>query len=149
MTTYRDAYTDIGDSEQPGGTTSYCTPAAHFSAEQGVMPGDFWTDVEFTYGTGEGSGGRWAQLTGCINPSTLDRLNVNDDGGQYDSSGGSEGTGNPVGSVCTGYNHYVELIEPAGPRACIRCCDEEEDCPTTMDTAGCPEVVPGNYFDCA
>lgn len=30
------------------------------------------------------------------------------------------------------YNHYVELLEPAGPRACIRCCDDPADCPTNM-----------------
>lgn len=42
-------------------------------------------------------------VTGCINVSTLDRLNPDDGGGQYDSNGGDNGTGNPEGSVCTGY----------------------------------------------
>jgi len=42
------------------------------------------------------------QVTGCVNPETLDRINPGDAGGQYDSSGGSSGTGNPVDSVCTG-----------------------------------------------
>lgn len=103
-------------------------------------------------------------VTGCIDPSTLDRLNAEDPGGQYDSSGGTGGNGNPAGSVCKGcvfcgiwslkslvesprrpsivetltpwfptlnrYNHYVEILEPAGPRACLRCCDNAEDCPT-------------------
>ena len=41
-------------------------------------------------------------VTGCIDPSALDRINPDDEGGQYDSSGGAEGTGNPVGSVCEG-----------------------------------------------
>jgi len=27
------------------------------------------------------------------------------------------------------YNYYVELVEPAGPRACIKCCDNPVDCP--------------------
>jgi hypothetical protein len=31
--------------------------------------------------------------------------------------------------VIYSYNHYVELIEPAGPRGCIRCCDDPDDCP--------------------
>ncbi|KIM34897.1 hypothetical protein M413DRAFT_79938, partial [Hebeloma cylindrosporum] len=137
--------TDVGDSEQPGGTTVFCSSSAHTASEQGVMPDNFWTSVEFVSGTG---GGRYVQLTGCIDPSALDRINPDDDGGQYDSSGGSEGTGNPVGSVCEGYNHYVELLEPAGSRACIRCCDDPDDCPTHMDKEGCPEVIPGNYFDC-
>lgn len=42
-------------------------------------------------------------VTGCIRPETLDRINPNDAGGQYDSSGGVGGQGNPAGSVCTGY----------------------------------------------
>ncbi|KDN34442.1 hypothetical protein RSAG8_12474, partial [Rhizoctonia solani AG-8 WAC10335] len=77
------------------------------------------------------------------------QLNPGDGGGQYDSSGGEGGSGNPQGSVCLGYNHYVELVEPAGRRACIRCCDDPSDCPLTMDTLGCQTVIPGNYFDCA
>ena len=88
-------------------------------------------------------------VTGCINPETLDRINPGDAGGQYDSSGGQGGQGNPAGSVCTGYvdisrkgdlsylfypryNHYVELLEPAGPRACIRCCYDPADCRTDL-----------------
>ncbi|PPQ64978.1 hypothetical protein CVT24_008165, partial [Panaeolus cyanescens] len=86
--------------------------------------------------------------TGCINPETLDRLDPGDAGGQYDSSGGEGGRGNPVGSVCRGYSHYVELIEPAASRACIRCCDDEDDCPVHRDTEGCPAVIQGNYFTC-
>jgi hypothetical protein len=41
-------------------------------------------------------------VTGCIRPETLDRLNPDDGGGQYDSSGGDGGQGNPQGSVCIG-----------------------------------------------
>ena len=71
-------------------------------------------------------------MTGCIRPEKLSRLNPNDAGGQYDSSGGVGGKGNPQDSQCLGYNHYVELVEPAGPRACIKCCDDPADCPTDM-----------------
>jgi hypothetical protein len=70
-----------------------------------------------------------ALVTGCIRPETLDRLNSNDGGGQYDSSGGAGGQGNPAGSKCLGYNHYVELVEPDANRACIKCCDVFADCP--------------------
>ncbi|KAF4609562.1 hypothetical protein D9613_012294 [Agrocybe pediades] len=141
----KNANTNVGDSEQPGGTTVYCSAAARYSDLQGLLASDFWSNVEYKTGTGSG---RYAQLTGCIRPETLDRVNPSDAGGQYDSSGGSQGTGNPVGSVCTGYNHYVELLEPLGPRACIRCCDDPADCPTSKDTSGCPNVIPGNYFNC-
>ncbi len=42
-------------------------------------------------------------VTGCINPDSLDRLNADDDGGQYDSNGGPDGEGNPQGSMCLGW----------------------------------------------
>ena len=114
-------------------------------------------------------------MTGCINPAVVDSLTASDPGGQYDSRPGSDGSS----TVCTGYvrqtlprpsvtdrhryKHYVELIEPTGPRACIRCCDDENDCPMNKGklamtvkvkliiitgTLGCPNVVPGNYFSC-
>ncbi|KAF8736705.1 hypothetical protein AX14_014113 [Amanita brunnescens Koide BX004] len=143
----RQPHTDIGVSEQPGGTKTYCSPAGRYSSQQGQLPADFWSNVEFKSGRSS-SGGRYAQLTGCIRPGQLSRLNINDAGGQYDSSGGAGGRGNPQDSVCLGYNHYVEVVEPAGPRACIKCCDNPVDCPTNKDTLGCPNVIPGNYFDC-
>ena len=34
-------------------------------------------------------------VTGCIRPEKLSRLNVNNGGGQYDSSVGAGGQGNP------------------------------------------------------
>ncbi|KAI9235664.1 MAG: hypothetical protein BYD32DRAFT_370655 [Podila humilis] len=143
----RDPHTNVGDSEHPGGMTTYCSASAQTSDLQGLLSPDFWSNV--AYITGQGANGqRYAQLTGCIRPETLDRINPNDAGGQYDSSGGAGGQGNPEGSVCVGYNHYVELLEPAGPRLCIRCCDDPEDCPTDKDTQGCPVVIPGNYFNC-
>lgn len=93
------------------------------------------------------------------------QLNNDDGGGQYDSSGGAGGRGNPAGSVCSGYvqfsvaemklaltvpfndryAHYVQIIEPDVSRACIRCCQHTKDCPTNKDTAGCPAVIPGTY----
>ncbi|KZV67613.1 hypothetical protein PENSPDRAFT_46974 [Peniophora sp. CONT] len=138
----KNKHTNVGDSEHPGGMTTWCTSAAKTSSKQGTIPSDF-----FKSGKGK-NGKKYAQLTGCINPSKIDRLNSKDAGGQYDSSGGAGGKGNPQGSVCVGYKHYVELIEPAGPRACIRCCDDAADCPTNKDTQGCPSVIPGNYYNC-
>ncbi|KAJ6461068.1 hypothetical protein C8R45DRAFT_538139 [Mycena sanguinolenta] len=166
----RAPHTNIGDSEHPGGMQSYCSHAGKYDSSQGELPANFWKNVAFKSGTGK-KGGRYAQLTGCIRPALLDRLNPNDSGGQYVSSGGAGGKGNPQGSVCLGrvsnslpqirlflchncdlcisrYKHYVELVEPAGPRACIKCCDDPADCPTNKDTQGCPVVIPGNYFNC-
>jgi len=143
----RYAHTNIGDSEYPGGMKTYCSPAGVYSSEQGQLPAQFWSNVAFTTGNGP-SGRRYAQLTGCIRPELLDRLNPGDGGGQYDSSGGAGGQGNPAGSVCLGYNHYVELVEPGGNRACIKCCDDPADCPVNKDTQGCQAVIAGNYFGC-
>jgi len=143
----RDPHTNIGDSEHPGGMQSYCSASARTSSTQGLLPANFWSNKAFKTGNGK-TGKRYAQLTGCIRPSTLSRLNPGDGGGQYDSSGGAGGRGNPQGSVCTGYKHYVELVEPADKRACIKCCDDPVDCPLNKDTSGCPAVISGNYFNC-
>ncbi|KAH8998768.1 hypothetical protein EDB86DRAFT_2909993 [Lactarius hatsudake] len=143
----RTPHTNVGDSEHPGGMKTYCTPAGRYDSSQGQLPADFWRNIEFKKGTGK-NGGRFAQVTGCINSSHLSRLNPNDAGGQYDSSGGVGGKGNPQGSICLGYKHYVEILEPAGPRACLKCCDDPADCPTNKDTQGCPNVIKGNYFNC-
>ncbi|KAF8219335.1 hypothetical protein L208DRAFT_1341345 [Tricholoma matsutake] len=145
--TSRTPHTDIGSSERTGGMKTYCSAAAKRSPQQGELPAGFWSDVEFKTGNGK-NGRKFAQLTGCIRPDSLDRLNPSDNGGQYDSSGGAHGQGNPVGSICVGYNHYVELVEPAGPRACIKCCDDPADCPSNKDKEGCPNVITGNYFNC-
>lgn len=144
----RNPHTNIGDSEHAGGMKTYCSPAGRSSPQQGQLPPAFWRNVDFKSGKGK-NGGRYKQLTGCIRPELLKRLNPDDSGGQYDSSGGAGGRGNPEGSKCLGYNHYVEFVEPAGPRACIKCCDDPADCPTNKDTQGCPNVIQGNYFDCA
>ncbi|KAF8622305.1 hypothetical protein AX15_007116 [Amanita polypyramis BW_CC] len=143
----KDSHTNIGDSEYNGGETTYCSAAGRSSPDQGQLSNNFWRNVEYKTGNGV-NGESYVQLTGCINPETLDRLDPNDDGGQYDSDGGTNGQGNPQGSVCIGYNNYVELIEPARPRACVRCCIDAADCPVDMDKSGCPTVIPGNYFDC-
>jgi len=145
----RDAHTDIGDSEHPGGMQTYCSPNGRYDEVlQGLLPADFWRNVELNTNPGI-NGARVAQLTGCINSASVSQLNPLDGGGQYDSSGGDSGLGNPQYSVCLGYNHFVEIVEPAGPRACIRCCDDPADCVVTRDTEGCVAVIPGNYFDCA
>ncbi|KAJ7701235.1 hypothetical protein B0H17DRAFT_1176597 [Mycena rosella] len=126
----RSAHTNIGDSEHPGGMKAYCSSEGRHSSQQGLLPDDFWRNVAFRHGTGK-NGKKYAQLTGCIRADQFSQLNADDFGGQYDSSGGSGGHGNPEGSMCLGYNHYIELVEPASPRACIRCCDDPADCPTS------------------
>ncbi|KAJ7489130.1 hypothetical protein FB451DRAFT_1522404 [Mycena latifolia] len=153
---YWTAHTAVGDSERPGGMQAYCSPDGRYSPTQGLLPTDFWTRIVLKNGMGV-SGQRppsklklscCLTVTGYIRVASLDRLNATDDGGQYDSSGGDCGLGNPQGSVCLGYKHYVELLGPSAARACIRCCDDAADCPTNRDTAGCPEVISGDYVGC-
>ncbi|KAG8978007.1 hypothetical protein FRB90_008603, partial [Tulasnella sp. 427] len=99
----KNKHTDIGDSEHPGGMTTYCSKPTDPS--QGKFASNFWKKVTLKNGTGK-KGGKYIQLTGCINVPTNDRLNANDGGGQYDSNGGAGGKGNPSGSKCTGYASY-------------------------------------------
>ncbi|KAJ1305981.1 hypothetical protein OPQ81_010696 [Rhizoctonia solani] len=141
----RRAGATVGESETPGGMQVFCSPSARSDPSQGELPGDFWRSVTLARGNGT-SGQPYVQLTGCIN--LFPQLNPSDGGGQYDSSGGDRGRGNPEGSVCEGYNHYVQLLEPSANRACIRCCQDTNDCPLTMDTSGCAAVIPGNYAGC-
>ncbi|KAG8949769.1 hypothetical protein FRC04_008309 [Tulasnella sp. 424] len=139
----RTAHTDIGVSETPGGEQTYCTHPT--SPLQGTIPPDFFRNVSFVQAKGN-SGQTYVQLTGCIDPTKIDRLNPNDGGGQYDSNGGDGGRGNPEDSECIGYSSYVELVEPVSNRACIRCCMDNSDCNVGLDTAGCEAVIPGEYF---
>ncbi|KAG9006755.1 hypothetical protein FRB90_009765 [Tulasnella sp. 427] len=139
---------DIGTSEEsPGNTQTMCT-YPYNATLQGTIPPGFFRSISFAKGIGI-TGQPYVQLTGCVVPQMVDRLNPADSGGQYDSNGGVTLQGNPIGSGCLGYASYVQLIEPAGPRACIRCCIDPVDCNVTLDTSGCPTVIPGNYFDCA
>ncbi|KAG6887162.1 hypothetical protein C0992_000365 [Termitomyces sp. T32_za158] len=97
----RNPRTNIGDSERPGGERTYCSASARRSSQQGLLPNQFWRKVDYRTGKGK-NGKRYAQLTGCIRPGLVDRLNPNDAGGQYDSDGGMNGRGNPAGSKCIG-----------------------------------------------
>ncbi|KAB5589351.1 putative effector protein [Ceratobasidium theobromae] len=96
----RDAFSNIGDAQRPGGSKSYCTSKGRFDDVQGRIHANFWSHVEFKNGTGD-SGGRQVQLTGCIQPEALDRLNPDDVGEAYTSTGPT-GRGNPRGSKCLG-----------------------------------------------
>ncbi|WFD29872.1 hypothetical protein MSPP1_000886 [Malassezia sp. CBS 17886] len=127
----------IGDSEKPGGTKSFCTKP--YDSSQGKLHSDFWSEVHYKKTK------KYAQLTGCIKPSVQSTLQSDDDGGQYDSNGGDGGKGNPRNSVCIGYAAYVELVEPAAKRACIRCCVDPSDCNVANDEDGCADVIPGRY----
>jgi len=145
MVVPKDPRTTIGDSERPDGATVWCqNPSGATSSSTGTFNGAFWSNVDVS-SPKDGI----IQMTGCINVGTCDRLDPNDDGGQYDSNGGSDGLGNPARSFCQNYPSYVQLIEPSAKRACIRCCQNANECDLSRDTSGCPAVIPGNYYDCS
>ncbi|KAG0042871.1 hypothetical protein BGZ83_012074 [Gryganskiella cystojenkinii] len=81
---------------------------------------------------------QYVQVTGCMD-STKWALNPTDEGGQMDSHG--------MPFTCTGYPKFVSLLEPATNTYCIRCCQstDNSDCNTSVSTAGCWNIIPGDY----
>nr|CAG8494062.1 9214_t:CDS:1 [Entrophospora candida]CAG8635841.1 36_t:CDS:1 [Entrophospora candida] len=99
-----------------------------------LIPDGFIVSSNFLAGDG------FVQYTGKINPSAYS-LDPNDEGGQYDSVGA------PPGAKCVGndFVKFVNLIEPKDERFCIRCCSDKSKCNTSKSTAGCPDIIPGDY----
>ncbi|KZV74275.1 hypothetical protein PENSPDRAFT_573217 [Peniophora sp. CONT] len=87
--------------------------------------------------------GAWVQVTGCIDPSKS-TLDPSDAGGQMDVRF-------PNGAQCTfgGFGaSFIELVEPALNRFCIRCCRDQNDqtnCNSHRDRLGCETAIPGTY----
>jgi len=142
-------HTDIGVAEGTG-TKTYCTAKARWDKpNQGQLPADFFSDARYVTYNSTTTGKPIRQITGCINASHLSRLNPKDEGGQFDSSGAGN-NGVPRDSFCIfpGKNvrgFYVQQIEPAENRFCLRCCIDNADCIHTLDTKGCEVAIPGYY----
>lgn len=66
----RTPHKNIGDSEHPGGMQSYCSSSAHTSDSQGLLPDNFWRNVEFKAGNGS-NGGKWAQREYFLSPRSV------------------------------------------------------------------------------
>lgn len=143
------AHTDIGVAEGTG-TKTYCTAKARWDkTAQGQLPADWFSDAKFVVYNSAKTGKQIRQISGCINASHLSRINPSDEGGQFDSSGAGN-NGVPRDSFCImpGNNvrgFYVQQIEPAQNRMCIRCCIDNSDCDHTKDTQGCEVALPGYY----
>lgn len=118
---------------------SFCTPESSGGVCPNVMPDGFITASAFQ--TAED--GSWIQVTGCLDPSKLG-MDPNDTGGQLDVRF-------PNGAHCTfgGVGKsFIELVEPALNRFCLRCCMAENDqinCNSHRDRLGCETAVPGKY----
>ncbi|KAL7277094.1 hypothetical protein ACG7TL_008939 [Trametes sanguinea] len=82
-------------------------------------------------------------VTGCLDVSKSS-LDPSDSGGQFDVRF-------PNGAQCTygGYGaSFIQLVEPAANRFCLRCCrsrDDQINCNSHQDRAGCQTAIPGTY----
>ncbi|KAK3844535.1 MAG: hypothetical protein J3R72DRAFT_438240 [Linnemannia gamsii] len=110
---------------------AFCTNPSSSAPGAKLFPEGFIQSANFASGNG------YVQITGKIDSSKYS-LSSEDQGGQYDIRA-------PVGSACSGYNHFVNLIEPHSNTMCIRCCKEKKDCNTGKSTYGCAYVIPGDY----
>ncbi|KAI5121778.1 hypothetical protein M0805_009589 [Coniferiporia weirii] len=124
----------ISDSESEA--SAYCTLAGCAN----TLPEGFITAAAVSSANDNSS---WIQITGCLDP-TKSQLSQTDDGGQYDVRF-------PNGALCTfgGYGaSFIEQVEPAAKRFCLRCCSSANDqtnCNSHQDRAGCLVAVPGIY----
>ncbi|KAG1748457.1 uncharacterized protein EDB91DRAFT_1327679 [Suillus paluster] len=124
----------ISDAESDG--TAYCTDG---SGCQNSFPAGFITGANIS----RASDGSYIQITGCMDPSKF-HFAQGDDGGQMDVRF-------PNGAQCTygGYGaSFIEQVEPSANRFCLRCCaspNDQVNCNSHNDKAGCPIAVPGTY----
>ncbi|CAG8580867.1 858_t:CDS:1 [Paraglomus brasilianum] len=119
----------IADSELTG--IAFCT--ASTPGVVNVIPDGFVISANFA-----GDPSTYVQITGKMNPDAY-QLHHDDEGGQYDSNG------SPPDASCSGYEYFVNLVEPNDGNYCIRCCHNKKDCPTNESTEGCETVIPGIY----
>ncbi|KAN0093429.1 hypothetical protein V8E55_004213 [Tylopilus felleus] len=124
----------VSDAEQDG--VAYCTDE---SGCGNPFPTGFITGAAYS-AAGDGT---YVQITGCMDSSKFPFAD-NDDGGQFDVR-------YPNGAQCTfgGYGaSFIEQVEPSANRFCLRCCksaDDQQNCNSHQDRAGCPMAVPGTY----
>ncbi|KAG0000587.1 hypothetical protein BGZ65_004235 [Modicella reniformis] len=121
-----------GIAEHEDSAIAFCTTdklARQLKAR--TLPKGFIQSAYFTKGKD------WVQVTGLINRGEYG-LSTTDGGGQYDIKA-------PKWSVCQGYEHYVELVEPDNNMFCFKCCAKKEDCPVNKSTHGCRKILGGTY----
>ncbi|KAG1823739.1 uncharacterized protein BJ212DRAFT_1326335 [Suillus subaureus] len=119
--------------------TVYCTNGSNC---QNTFPANFITGAIIS----EASDGSYIQITGCLDSGKF-HFAQDDAGGQMDVRF-------PNGAKCAfgGYGaSFIEQVEPSANRFCLRCCasaNDQVNCNSHNDKAGCPVAVPGTYdFD--
>ncbi|OSD05056.1 hypothetical protein PYCCODRAFT_1362845 [Trametes coccinea BRFM310] len=127
----------ISDAESDG--VSYCTPDSTDPACSKRVQDGFIRAAAVT----TSDDGSYIQVTGCLDVSKSS-LDPSDSGGQFDVRF-------PNGAQCTygGYGaSFIQLVEPAANRFCLRCCrsrDDQINCNSHQDRAGCQTAIPGTY----
>ncbi|KAI0754100.1 hypothetical protein C8Q80DRAFT_1136930 [Daedaleopsis nitida] len=127
----------ISDAESDG--VAFCTPGS----TEGTCERRFAEGFIRAAAISRSEDGSYIQVTGCLDRGKSS-LDPSDSGGQFDVRF-------PNGAQCTfgGYGaSFIQLVEPASDRFCLRCCighDDQENCNSHQDKAGCPVVVPGTY----
>ncbi|EIW78119.1 hypothetical protein CONPUDRAFT_138551 [Coniophora puteana RWD-64-598 SS2] len=130
------SYTLISDAEADG--VSFCTPGSNGTCGQS-LPDGFITGAAVS----TAPDGSYIQVTGCFDVSKF-AFAQGDAGGQFDVRF-------PNGAQCSfgGYGaSFIEQVEPSSGRFCLRCCaheNDQENCNSHQDRAGCPNAVPGTY----
>ncbi|KAG2105807.1 uncharacterized protein F5147DRAFT_775126 [Suillus discolor] len=129
-------------SEAKSDATAYCTNG---SGCQNTFPAGFVTGATISEAS-DGSYIQASKITGCLDPGKF-QFAQDDAGGQMDVRF-------PNGAKCTfgGYGaSSIEQVEPSANRFCLRCCasaNDQVNCNSHNDKAGCPVAVPGIYdFD--
>ncbi|KAI0312704.1 hypothetical protein OF83DRAFT_1066790 [Amylostereum chailletii] len=118
---------------------SYCSPSSSEPHCQNKMQDGFIVAAAMQ----TADDGSYIQITGCLNPANS-LLDASDHGGQLDVRF-------PNGAQCTfgGYGaSFIELVEPALNRFCIRCCasaNDQTNCNSHQDRLGCETAIPGTY----
>ncbi|KAH9959960.1 hypothetical protein BC827DRAFT_1133985 [Russula dissimulans] len=127
----------VSDAEEDAKT--YCTPGSSSDICQRKMNEGFITAASLV----RAHDNSWIQVTGCIDSSKF-HFNAHDTGGQMDVR-------YPNGAHCTfgGVGtSFIELVEPALNRFCLRCCSTSNDqinCNSHRDREGCENAIPGTY----
>ncbi|EIW54741.1 uncharacterized protein TRAVEDRAFT_95504, partial [Trametes versicolor FP-101664 SS1] len=127
----------ISDAESDG--VAYCTPdSASPACGKRVAEGFIRAAAVTT-----SDDGAYIQVTGCLDASKSS-LDPSDTGGQFDVRF-------PNGAQCAygGYGaSFIQLVEPAANRFCLRCCNKPDDqinCNSHQDRAGCQTAILGTY----
>ncbi|KAI0297783.1 hypothetical protein B0F90DRAFT_1737505 [Multifurca ochricompacta] len=127
-------------SESEADAQSFCTPGGSSSEScTNTMPDGLIAAAALQ----KAEDGSWIQVTGCLDASKFHFV-LSDTGGQLDVRF-------PNGAQCTFGGEdasFIELVEPALNRFCLRCClsaNDQVNCNSHRDRTGCENAIPGTY----